>query len=237
MEDIRIRNIENYVSSYVNGDLLLISKRGTSGQAEDIRIRNIENYVSSYVNGDLLLISKRGTSGQAEEHAAMYAAEAAESSGQAEEHAAMYAAEASGTSTEQVHYVSKEELIASARYSKIVECLVRSGDTVISTTLDYRPIVRDILSTMTRKQLIEDKGRPCPKIERQAKPNYWLVHEDADLDIENTVWQSRKNNKFDMRKVNSETAIREILHLVNINQLTIQLTILTKQGDLIHYKA
>jgi hypothetical protein len=217
MADIIIRNIENYDWSIVNGDLRLTSKRDSSGQsddydAEDIRIRNIENYGWSFVNGDLRLTSKRDSSGQSEEHAAMYAAEASESS------------------TEQVHYVSKEGLIASVTSSTIVTCLVLSGTTIISTSLAYRSIVKDILHTMTRRQLIEDKDRPGAK-------NYWLVHEDADLDTENTVWQSRKNNTLEFRGVNSMVAINELLHLVNLNQLTIQLTILTNKGDLIHYKA
>ena len=179
---------------------------------EDIRIRNIENYDWSIVNGDLLLTSKMASSGQAEKHAAMYAAEA------------------SGSSTEQVHYVSKEDLIALVTSSTIVSSLVLSGTTIISTSLAYRSIIKDILHTMTRKQLIEDKDRPGAK-------NYWLVHEDADLDIENTLWQSRKNNTLEFRGVNSMVAINELLHLVNLNQLTIQLTILTKKGVLIHYKA
>jgi hypothetical protein len=190
---------------------------------EDIRIQNIENYVWSFVNGDLLLTSKRVSlsSGQAEEHAAMYAAEADESSGKAEEHAAMYAAEASESSTEQVHYVSKEELIASATDWKIQNCLIRSGDTVISTSLANQTIVKDIWRTMPRNKIIED--RPHPK-------TYTFIPEDTDLN-------SCKEHDLYFHSVNNKKSIREILHLVKNNQLTIQLTILTKQGDLIHYKA
>jgi len=161
------------------------------------------------------------SSGQAEEHAAMYAAETAESSGQAEEHAAMYAAEASGSSTEQVHYVSKEELIASARSWKILKCLVRSGDTVISTSLGNQTIVKDIWRTMPRNKVIED--RPNPN-------TYTFIPEDTGLN-------SCKEHDLYFHSVNNTISIREILHLVKNNQLTIQLTILTKQGDFIYYKA
>ena len=188
---------------------------------EDIRIRNIENYVLSYVNGDLLVTSKRGTSGQAEEHDAMYAAEAAESSGQVEEHAAMYAAEASGSSTEQVHYVSEKVLIDSATGWEILNCLVRSRDTVISTSLGNQTIVKDIWRTMPRNKVIED--RPNPN-------TYTFIPADTGLN------RCREHDLY-FHSINNKESIREILHLVKNNQLTIQLTILTKQGDLIHYKA
>lgn len=208
MEDIRIRNIETYDLSIVNGDLRLTFKRGSVGQdddydAEDIRIRNIENYGWSFVNGDLRLTSKRGTSGQAEEHAAMYAAEAAESS------------------TEQVNYVSKEELIASATDWKIQKCLVRSGDTVISTSLKNQTIVKDIWSTMPRNKVIED--RPNPNTYKFIPAVTGLAH----CEVHDLYFHSICNEK----------SIREILHLVEVNHLTIQLTILTKQKVVIHYKA
>jgi hypothetical protein len=178
---------------------------------EDIRIRNIENYDWSFVKGDLLLTCKGGTIGHSVEHAAMYAAEVPVSSGPD-------------------HYVSEKVLIDTVTNSTILNCLVLSGPTVISTSLNYRTIVKDILPTMTRKQLIDDKDRP-------GRKDYWLVHEDADLDTENTVWQSRKNNTLEFRGICARDALIELLHLVKVNQLTIQLSILTKQGVLIHYKA
>ena len=169
----------------------------------DIIIRNIETYDWSIVNGDMLLTSKMGSSGQSEEHAALYAAEASESI------------------PEQVNYVSEKVLIDSATKWTILNCLVRSGDTVISTSLANQTIVKDIWRTMPRNKIIEDRPHPT---------TYTFIPEDTDLN-------SCKEHELYFHSVNNKTSIREILHLVKNNQLTIQLTILTKQGDLIHYKA
>ena len=169
----------------------------------DIIIRNIETYDWSIVNGDMRLTYKMGSSGLSEDHAALYAAEA------------------DVPSMEQFHYVSEKVLIDSATNWTIRNCLIRSGDTVISTSLGNQTIVKDIWRTMPRNKVIED--RPHPK-------TYTFIPEDTGLN-------SCKEHGLYFHSVNNKKSIREILHLVKNNQLTIQLTILTEQGELIHYKA
>ena len=117
-------------------------------------------------------------------------------------------------------YVSKKELLSATSYSSIQECLIQQGDKVISTDTQYQTILKAVWKTMDIKTLRDTTD--------------WLIMLGNQHRYKGYDFWEEMGVSFCGR--DGENTLKEILKMCEKLKMTIQLTIQTQDGTILHYK-
>ena len=124
-------------------------------------------------------------------------------------------------STPKKEYITKKEFnMVNVTYSKIIKCIIKNKNKNISTKTNYRSILVDIWKSMSSKKIL-----------KTTKFNFKPTNEDGDKGF---CWCKDINMSFQNK--DSKGTLKEILNMVNVNNLTIDLSIKLKTGIIVHFK-
>jgi hypothetical protein len=104
--------------------------------------------------------------------------------------------------------------------SNIEECLVKKEEEIISINTSYRSVLIDIWKTM-----------PSQKILQTTTFNFKLTNENGEKGYR---WCDDIHMSFQSK--NARGTLKEILNMVNVNKLTIKLSIKLETGRIVHFK-
>ena len=104
--------------------------------------------------------------------------------------------------------------------SIIFSCSIKNNEDVISTKVTYRSILIDIWKSM-----------PTQKILQNTTFNFKLTNENGEKGYS---WIPSINMSFQSK--DAFGTLKEILHMVNINNMTIKLCIKLETGKIIYFK-
>ena len=123
--------------------------------------------------------------------------------------------------TPKKQYVTENELnTMKITRSKIIECLIKKGDEVISLNKSYRHILIDIWKHM-----------PTQKILQTSNFNFKLKNENGERGYN---WCDDISMSFQNK--DAKGTLKEIVNMVKVNKLTIDLSIKLKTGRIVHFK-
>ena len=123
--------------------------------------------------------------------------------------------------TPKKQYITENELIMTQiKYSTIEECLIKQKEEIISTKKSYRGVLIDILKSMPAQQILQT-----------SKFNFKLTNENGEKGYN---WCNDINMSFQDKEA-LET-LKEILHMIKVNNLTINLSIKLKTGRIVYFK-
>ena len=118
-------------------------------------------------------------------------------------------------------YMTENEFnITQFTHSKIEECLIKKGETNISTNTNYRSVLVDIWKSM-----------PTQKILQTTTFNFKLTNENGENGYK---WCDDIHMSFQNK--NTTGTLKEIINMVKINKLTIKLSIKLETGRIVHFK-
>jgi hypothetical protein len=119
-------------------------------------------------------------------------------------------------------YISENELLRiDVIHSKIEQCIIKKGEEYISTSKNYRRIIRDIWKSM-----------PPQKILQTTTYNFKLVKKEIGEESYN--WCD--DIKMFFQDKNAIGALKEIINMVKVNKLTINLSIKLKTDIIVYFK-
>jgi hypothetical protein len=174
---------------------------------EIIRISNIENYNLQFINGDLILKLKENYIEEEE-----YEREIEEE----EEYEVEFEIE------EEKKYTTIEEFNRlRLNNSKILYCIIKNGEEIISNKFKYRAILNDVWETM-----------PIQKIIQNTTFNMKLTNENS---IKGYIWSEKL--KLSVQSKDSTYTMKEILNMIKINKYLLEISIKLSSGQIIHYKS
>jgi len=104
--------------------------------------------------------------------------------------------------------------------SRIEECLIMSGNEIVSSSTNYRPIMIDIWKTMRPEQ-----------IRQTSTFNFKLTKENG---IKGFRWCSDINMSF--RNKNANKTLDEIVNMVKVNRMSLNIAIKLENDKLVYYK-
>jgi len=123
--------------------------------------------------------------------------------------------------TPKIIYTTENELnMIDITDSIIEECIIKKGEENISTNTKYRSVLIDIWEDM-----------PTQKIFQNTTFNFKLINENGKKGY---YWCKRIQMSFQNK--DAKGTLKEILHMVRVNKLTIKLTIKLKTGRIIYFK-
>ena len=123
--------------------------------------------------------------------------------------------------TPKKQYITEEELRrAQLTHSVIKECIIKQGDEIISVAQAYRSIIVDIWKSMPTQQILQN-----------TTFNFKLTNENGKLGYN---WCNEVHMSFQGK--DAKGTLVEILKMANLNNLTIELSILLHPNALIHFK-
>jgi hypothetical protein len=123
--------------------------------------------------------------------------------------------------TPKKQYMTENELnITQITNSNIEECLVKKEEEIISINTSYRSVLIDIWKTM-----------PSQKILQTTTFNFKLTNENGEKGYR---WCDDIHMSFQSK--NARGTLKEILNMVNVNKLTIKLSIKLETGRIVHFK-
>ena len=123
--------------------------------------------------------------------------------------------------TPKKQYITENELIMTQiKYSTIEECLIKQKEEIISTKKSYRGVLIDILKSMPAQQILQT-----------SKFNFKLTNENGEKGYN---WCNDINMSFQDKEA-LET-LKEILHMIKVNNLTINLCIKLETGRIVYFK-
>ena len=118
-------------------------------------------------------------------------------------------------------YITEKELISlQITNSTIKECIIKQDDEVISINTKYRSVLIDIWKSM-----------PTQKILQNTTFNFKLTNENGEKGYS---WNPSINMSFQSK--DAFGTLKEILYMVNINNMTIKLCIKLETGKIIYFK-
>jgi len=129
-----------------------------------------------------------------------------------------------GFLTEEPEILTENELIMlDLSNVTILSSVIKSGSTIISDKTTLVSVLFDTLNSMTREKVIETTNL-----------NYILNHntEDGTGDY---YWSRLLNISF-YCAINDNDILKEILHMVKINNYTINLSIKLNNGKIVNFK-
>ena len=123
--------------------------------------------------------------------------------------------------TPKKQYITENELIMTQiKHSTIEECLIKQKEEIISTKKSYRGVLIDILKSMPAQQILQT-----------SKFNFKLTNENGEKGYN---WCNDINMSFQDKEA-LET-LKEILHMIKVNNLTINLCIKLETGRIVYFK-
>ena len=123
--------------------------------------------------------------------------------------------------TPKKQYITENELnMTQITHSKIEECLIQKEEEKISTETSYRGALIDIWKSM-----------PTQKILQTSNFNFKLTNENGEKGYH---WCDDIHMSFQNK--DAGYTLKEIIHMVKVNKLTIKLTIKLETGRIVHFK-
>ena len=123
--------------------------------------------------------------------------------------------------TPKKQYLSKNELYKiQLAHSIILECVIKQGDRIISTSKAYRSILIDIW-----------KNIPTQKILQKTTFNFKLTKEVGEKG-----YRWCEVIKMSFQNKDSKGTLKEIIKMVEENDLNIELSIKLETGRIVHFK-
>ena len=118
-------------------------------------------------------------------------------------------------------YITEEELYRILIInSKIEKCTIKKDNEIISTREKYRGILVDIWKSM-----------PVQKILQTTTYNFKLTNENGKKGYE---WCDSIKMSFQDKE--AHLALKEILNMIKVNNLSIEISIILESGRTIYYK-
>ena len=123
--------------------------------------------------------------------------------------------------TPKENYITEDELNRSIlNSSKILNCIVKNGEEIISNKTKYRSILTDLWKSM-----------PTQKILQTTTFNMKLTYEDG---IDGYQWSPEL--KMSIQNKDAKYTMKEVLNMIKINDYSIQISIRLGTGQTINYK-
>ena len=117
--------------------------------------------------------------------------------------------------------ITEEELIkTNLQSSKILECMIKKNDEIISTKRKYLSILNNIWQRM-----------PIQKIFQTTSFNMKLTNEDGK---DGYNWSNKLKISIQSRDANY--TMKEILNMIKVNKYSIHISIKLASGQIINYK-
>jgi hypothetical protein len=123
--------------------------------------------------------------------------------------------------TPKKQYLTENEVnITPITHSTIEECLIKKGEVIISRNTSYRSVLVDIWKSM-----------PTQKILQTTTFNFKLTNENG---VKGYKWCEEILMSFQNKDASG--TLKEIIHMVKVNNLTIELSIKLETGRIVYYK-
>lgn len=118
-------------------------------------------------------------------------------------------------------FVTEDEINRTIlKSSKILNCIVKNGEEIISDKTGYQPILNDIWYSM-----------PTQKILQTTTFNMKLTNENG---LKGYNWNSKLNLSIQGKDANK--CMKEILNIIKVNNYSINITILLETEKIIKFK-
>lgn len=118
-------------------------------------------------------------------------------------------------------YITENEIgMTNLTGSKIEECLIKQREDIISTKTNYRGIVVDIWKSM-----------PIEKIKQTSTYKIKSTNENG---FKGYNWSADLNISFPDKNANG--SFKEILKMVQVNNMSIKISIQLETGRIVHFK-
>lgn len=122
--------------------------------------------------------------------------------------------------TPKIKNVNKKRLFKyNLKKSSILKCLIKKNNEIISTNKTYRSILIDIYKTM-----------PINKIIKNTQFNFKSTNENGEKGY---YWCDEINMSFQNK--DSTGTLKEIINMVNLDNMTIDITIKLNEGIIINF--
>jgi hypothetical protein len=119
-------------------------------------------------------------------------------------------------------YITQDELSRTIlKHSKILECVVKKGEEIISNKTKYRQILHDIWKSM-----------PAQKILQTTEFNIKLTNEDNNPG--GYLWCPELH--FSVQDKDTKYTMREILNMIKVNNYSIKMSIKLETEQIIQFK-
>ena len=122
--------------------------------------------------------------------------------------------------TPKENYITEDELNGSLTSSKIINCIVKNGEEIISNKTKYHSILTDIWKSM-----------PTQKILQTTTYNMKLTDENGRYGYD---WSP--NLKLSIQYKDANNAMKELRNMIKVNNYSIQISIRLVTGQTINYK-
>jgi len=115
-----------------------------------------------------------------------------------------------------------EELLRKYSYKKssIEECNIINRDKIISTSTKYNRIMKDIMCIMDTHQILNNMGTTVK-----------LTNENG---LNGYNWDEKL--RVSIRNKDADGTLKEIIKLVNLNNISIDLRIKLESGEIVHFR-
>lgn len=118
-------------------------------------------------------------------------------------------------------YITETELnMTPITHSKIEKCVIKKEDEIISTKKKYRSVLLDLWKSM-----------PTQRILQTSTFNFKMTNENGK-----NGYKWCDDIKMSFQSKDAMGTLKEIIHMVKINKLTIKLSIKLETGRIIHFK-
>jgi len=118
-------------------------------------------------------------------------------------------------------YITETELnMTQITHSKIEKCVIKKEDEIISTKKKYRSVLLDLWKFM-----------PTQRILQTSTFNFKMTNENGK-----NGYKWCDDIKMFFQGQDARGTLKEIIHMVKINELTINLSIKLETGRIIHFK-
>ena len=114
-------------------------------------------------------------------------------------------------------FITKDELIPQLKNSKIIDCLIKNGNEIVSIHKKYRKVLIDIW-----------KSLPTEKMENQSTFKFKVTDEHG---YKGFYWCSSINRSF--RNKDATLTFKEILHMCELNNLSINIKIKLETEEIV----
>ena len=121
-----------------------------------------------------------------------------------------------------IHYITLEELNeVNLKYSKVLICIIKKKDTIISEKKRYFSILKDLWSCM-----------PVQKILQTTTFNMKLTNENG---TDGYNWCSDLHLSIQGKP--ADYTLKEILNMINVNKFSIEISIKLQTNQIIKFSA
>ena len=116
------------------------------------------------------------------------------------------------------NYITENELnITDIKYSTILQCMIKIGETTISTNIKYQSILSDIWKSMKRNKILQTTTFNVKKTNTVG----YRWHPDINISYQNK---------------DAKGTLKEILNMIKVNKYNINISIKLKTGRIIYFK-